>query len=205
MIEMLRFNKHYRTFIEGESITFGEGVNLLVGDQGCGKSTMLQVLCKLLNVPKAFWRDDVFIRDMRVVATVSTDLKPMQVFAHDYENDSPRTSASFETMGMLPLKKVLGQKKMSHGEANCQLINLIEQFENTILILDEPDSGLSCRSALKLAAALKRLEAQGCQILASVHHPWVIEAFPKVLSVEKRKWISSKDFLESLRGGLDSS
>ena len=50
---------------------------------------------------------------------------------------------------------------------------------------------------MELAATFKRAAAKGCQILAAVHHPFLIWAFPEVYSVEHRKWLTSREFVDS--------
>lgn len=197
MIEMLYFKDNYRTFKPGDMILFLEGVNLLVGDQGCGKSTILQCLAALGGCKAPFWKKDRK-EDIAKVAMLLVD-KPAPVFAHDYENDSPRTSPSFDTMGSLPMATAISFLRGSHGEATRALIPAISGMKDAYILLDEPDSGLSCRSALQLAEAMKKAASNGCQIIASVHHPWIIEAFPRVYSVAHRDLMKSEDFLKSMR------
>jgi predicted ATPase len=196
MINALLIKKPHRTFKGKEIILFLPGVNLLVGDQGCGKSTILELITSL-GGSKAFWKK-LSKRDAQEVANIIVD-KAAPVFAHDFENDSPRTSPSFETMGTIPLGLSISLMRQSHGQANTVICDQIAKMKDTYIILDEPDSGLSCRSALKLAASLKTAADNGCQIIASVHHPWLIEQFKMVFSVEEQKWISSSEFLASMR------
>lgn len=194
---MLYFKGKYRTFKPEDAILFFEGVNLLVGDQGCGKSTILQCLASLGGCKVPFWKKDRK-EDIAKVAELLVD-KPAPVFAHDYENDSPRTSPSFETMGSIPMGSAISFMKGSHGQATIALASAISDMKDAYLILDEPDSGMSCRSALALAEAMKKAEGNGCQVIASVHHPWLIEAFPRVYSVEHKNFMNSEEFLQSMR------
>lgn len=197
MIKMLYFKGKYRTFKPEDAILFFEGVNLLVGDQGCGKSTILQCLASLGGCKVPFWKKDRK-EDIAKVAELLVD-KPAPVFAHDYENDSPRTSPSFETMGSIPMGSAISFMKGSHGQATIALASAISDMKDAYLILDEPDSGLSCRSALTLVDAFKKAASNGCQIIASVHHPWVIESFSCVYSVEHKNYMKPEDFLQSMR------
>jgi predicted ATPase len=172
-------------------------VNLLVGDQGCGKSTVLQIICTLGGVQRAFWKHrPVNAKD---VAILAGDQTPMRVFAHDFENDSARTAPSFDTMGMLGTQASLAMITMSHGEASLAIGRLISELKDQLIILDEPDAGLSPRSVLTLADSFKKAAANGCQIIAAVHNPWLIEEFEMVFSVEHGKPMLSKDFLSYMR------
>ena len=197
MIELLFMRKDYRSLAKGTMIPFLPGVNLLVGDQGCGKSTILQCLVALGGVKRSFWKKDQ-TRDIKEVAMLLVN-KPLPVFAHDYENDSPRTSPAMDCMGQLPMGMTIGHMRGSHGQSSREINRLIGEQKNAYIILDEPDSGLSCRSALVLANDMKKAVAQGCQVIASVHHPWLIEQFKTVYSVERHQHMPSEKFLESMR------
>ncbi len=192
MIELLIFKKDWRGFTTKDIITFMPGVNLLVGDQGCGKSTILQCIAEHGKIERPFWkRDGHEIRENTIL--VSSGRK--RVFAHDFENDSPRTAPSLDTMGHIPLASGIAFMRMSHGESTNSIINAIGEMKDYFIILDEPDMSLSPRSALKLVDAFKEAAKNGCQIIASVHNPWVIERFDRVCSIEHRRWMTPKEFL----------
>ena len=201
-IQVHYFKDNYRTFKRGDIISFSNGVTLLVGDQGCGKSSILQCIAALGGCEKPFWKKDR-TADIKKVAMLVVD-KPAPVFAHDYENDSPRTAPTLDTMGSIPLALGISQMRMSHGQATNTLTPLIAKMKDAYIILDEPDSGMSCRSALALAEAFKEASANGCQVIAAVHHPWLIEAFDRVYSVEHKDFMKSSDFLASMREPLQA-
>jgi predicted ATPase len=197
MLHTLYFKQQVRCIKPGTFVHFYDGVNLLVGDQGCGKSTVLQIICTLGGVQRAFWKHrPVNAKD---VAILAGDQTPMRVFAHDFENDSARTAPSFDTMGMLGTQASLAMITMSHGEASLAIGRLISELKDQLIILDEPDAGLSPRSVLTLADSFKKAAANGCQIIAAVHNPWLIEEFEMVFSVEHGKPMLSKDFLSYMR------
>lgn len=193
MIEMLFFIKNLRGFKPGTSILFKKGVNLLVGDQGCGKSTILMALVEHGGVKKGFWKRDRKVKE----ATMLLMKDPKRVFAHDFENDSGRTAPAFDVMGMLPLEMSVSHMHMSHGQATRDIMNVAENAKDAYIILDEPDSGISNRTSMKLVKQLTKMAENGCQVIASVHHPWVIEAFPEVYSIEHRAWMGSTEFLKT--------
>lgn len=199
MLDMLFVRTPFRSFKGGEMIPFSPGVNLLVGDQGSGKSTILEAIASLGGVQKSFWKKDSPAEYKKAFILVpSESTGPFKVFAHDYENDSPRTAPSLDLMGMLPVTDVFSMKN-SHGESTNRINSRLSQASNMLLILDEPDSGLSNRSALALADILKGCAERDCQVIASVHHPWIIEAFPRVYSVEHADMMDSDKFLATQR------
>lgn len=196
MIEMLFFLKNLRGFKRGTSILFKKGVNLLVGDQGCGKSTILMALVEHGGVKKGFWKRNREVKE----ATILLMKDPKRVFAHDFENDSGRTAPAFDLMGMLPMGMSVSHMHMSHGQATRDILEMVKEAKDAYIILDEPDSGISNRTAMKLIEQLQKMAENGCQVIASVHHPWVIEAVPRVYSVEHRAWMDSKEFLKTQLG-----
>ncbi len=44
LLSEVRFREDYRCFTAGQVLTFDKGVNLLVGEQGSGKSTLISLL-----------------------------------------------------------------------------------------------------------------------------------------------------------------
>jgi predicted ATPase len=194
MIRTLVFTKPYRGFQAFESFEFRRGVNVLVGDQGCGKSTVLEALVSHSGSKKSFWK-----RSDESKKSTILDFVPNSgltgLFAHDFECDSPRVSPSFDMMGQIPMTLSVQCMRMSHGQSGNKILEVVAGSKNAIIILDEPDSGLSPKSIRNLILDLKTMESNGCQVIVSAHNPWLIEAFDEVLSIEGRRWMTSKEYL----------
>jgi len=84
----------------------------------------------------------------------------------------------------------------SHGEASYAISKAVEKFDESLIFFDEPDMALSIRSCNKLVNLFKRL-SETKQIIAAVHNPTVIAAFPEVLSLEHHCWMTSDQFIKS--------
>jgi predicted ATPase len=199
MLHTLYFKQQVRCIKPGTFVHFYDGVNLLVGDQGCGKSTVLQIICTLGGVQRAFWKHrPVNAKD---VAILAGDQTPMRVFAHDFENDSARTAPSFDTMGMLGTQASLAMITMSHGEASLAIGRLISELKDQLIILDEPDAGLSPRSVLTLADSFKKAAANGCQIdgkMVPLDHHIENGQVVEILTVKDKKK-PSRDWLDFVK------
>lgn len=185
MIHSIRFKKDYRCFKAEDEISFRPGINLLVGDQGTGKSTILQLIrdSGTKNYAKK-----------RVVEIVSIDADHGPSFAFDLEKDMPRTTSTFGAN----IGADLALRWSSHGQAVKAVVKAIPiQHGGAVVILDEPDMALSIRSCVEIVSFLDSLEKKDCQILAAVHNPVLILSQKEVLSLEHRKWMSSKEFLSS--------
>lgn len=202
MIKTLVFTKPHRGFKEFEFFDFRMGVNLLVGDQGCGKSTILEAMVAHAKGSKGFWKRSEDTKRATVL-----DFDPTSgvkgLFAHDFENDNPRTAPAIDLIGQVPMDVGLQCLWKSHGQVGNTVIGLIKEVSNAVIILDEPDAGLSPRSIRALIEVFKGMADRGCQVLASAHNPWVIGAFPEVLSIEHRRWMPSQEFLLSAEAPRD--
>lgn len=178
MLKSLAFTKDWRCFKESQVFYFRPGVNLLVGDQGCGKSSLLETI------------KDTGTKNKHKRATALTDGECISL-SFDFEKGNPRTLGYFgDDIG--------GQMAMmfsSHGEAVKVILKGLDDFTSGMAMLDEPDSALSIRSCMKLVARFKDLEQRGVQVIAAVHNPVVIEAFEQVYSLEHRLWMTGAMFI----------
>lgn len=199
VVQMIMFPGEYRCFKPMATILFNPGVNLLVGSNGSGKSTVLGALCAHGGLKNAFWRASFDLKKVSVML-MSKDGPKMRAFAHDFENDSPRTSPSMDIHGMLPFESILSHGRMSHGQSTLDIIRAMESAtEPGIVVLDEPDTGLAPGAVKKLVRAIKHLESIGSQVIAAVHNPWLIEEFQEVWDMEKLAFRPSKEYLDEQR------
>lgn len=176
MLKSIKFKKDWRCFKAGDEFTF-RPLTLLVGDQGCGKSTILSLLSKAGE------------RQTGEVIAVNADR--IETRAFDYEKNNPRMSSYVSTI------LDVATRFNSHGEFVRALNDTMKEQKGVCWILDEPDSALSIRSAVALANAIKIAVFQNkCQVIASIHSPIVIQAFPEVYSLEHRAWMTSPDFIK---------
>lgn len=179
MLKTLRFTKKWRCFEKGDSFDFKPGVNLLVGDQGCGKSSLLQTIKATGHTGKS----DNAVLDCTVCMT--------RFF--DFEKDNPRTLPHFKS-GCT--QSQIGMMFSSHGETNRALIKSLEDVEKgEVVMMDEPDAALSLRTCKLLVQTFVTAAERGIQIVASVHNPYVIKSFDKVYSLEKREWMTGVNFI----------
>lgn len=180
MLNKIVFKDDYLVFKKGEEYTFKPNdVNLIVGDQGTGKSTILNI-----------FKDGKEKYD--TVATV--DGEACDFYYLDFEKNNPRMASRFEHAFQI------ASRFESHGEVNIQIFKKIvdEKFDNPVLVMvDEVDMALSIRSCYNLVKMLKKLRRNNHQVLAVVHNPIVIGSFKEVLSLEHKKWMSSKEFIAS--------
>jgi predicted ATPase len=179
MIQSITFTEKWRCFEEGDNVTFVPGVNLLVGDQGCGKSSML----------KAIQAGGASAKNAQG-PEVQLCCTPCRSKFFDFEKDNPRTKAYFGS----DIRAQVGAMFSSHGETNRAIIKGLDGLEpGDLVMMDEPDTALSLRSCRMLVQKFVTLADQGVQIIAAVHNPWLISQFDQVFSLEYRRWLTGNE------------
>lgn len=174
MLESLTFTRDWRCFKCDTTFTFKSGVNLLVGDQGCGKSSLLLEISQ-----QKYSKVEV--------------AKKMVTYRFDFERDNLRVKTACSDN----VAAEVASRFMSHGEANKVIFDNLSGVKDSIIFQDEPDMALSIRSAYTLARWFEELAKRGNQIIVAVHNPIVISYFQEVLSLEHQQWMSSQDFIQS--------
>lgn len=184
MLEQIEFKQDHRCFKTGETFDFRRGVNLIVGDQGTGKTTIMKAFTDKLT--------DI----------ISVKGSPCSWYHFDFEKDNPRKR------GYIKTGFDVASRFSSHGESNLAILNMLTISKDlnknpSIILADEADMALSIRSCYKLVSLFKELVNKGHQVVAVVHNVIVIESFEEVLSMEHKRWMSSKEFIESQKTPLD--
>lgn len=187
VISAVRFRRAHRCFAARRTLRFEPGVNLLVGDQGTGKSTLIGLLRQIAS-ERDYERE-------RAKQIISVELaRPGPVWAFDFESDNPRTRSAFGDDVRFQIAAMFA----SHGQTALPLLERLlagEQAHTGLVILDEPDTALSPRSARRLVALLDAHAAAGGQSIVAVHNPLVIASQERVLSLEHKRWMRSQTFL----------
>lgn len=186
------FLKDYRVFRAKDQLDFRAGINLLVGDQGCGKSSLLRLLAALGGLGSE--------KHMREEAqrTLLIDVDSVRAGYFDFEKHNPRIQPALGMGYGYDDRFQLSCMFRSHGEFARPYIEGAMSLKGPALIMwDEPEGGLSLRSAYKLADGLLAAAERGVQWVVATHHPVLIEAAGEVLSLEHKRWMSAADFVAS--------
>jgi predicted ATPase len=182
-----KLKENYRCFGRGRKFSFEPGVNLLVGDQGSGKSSLINLIVD--------YGSGLPFRKEKVRKLLELELgREGKLLAHDFEKANPRTLSHFLDGAGTGFQ--VGSMFSSHGQTVRAILKALEDnTEPAVILLDEPDMALSPRSAHELGRMFNELAAAGNQLIVAVHNPIVIASQPRVLSLEHGRWLKSETFL----------
>jgi predicted ATPase len=183
-LKSVEFKENQRCFKKGDIFAF-ENVTLLVGDQGTGKSTLLELLAKNDN-------------KLEISLTENTHKKGIKTFYFDSEKMNPRTKdpAHYGTKNTISFGDAIKSRFTSHGETlSLFTVEAIKKANDCVVFLDEPESGLSIRNQFKLINEIDNALERQCQLVIATHCLPLIQHQKHVLSLEHKKWISSDLFL----------
>jgi len=159
------------------------GVTFLVGENGAGKSTIVEAVAEVLGVHAeggmrrhaGEWRerpgDQARLGErLRVVKSAGGVREVFFLRAETMH----RFYSFLEDAGSEAHGNLHG---MSHGESFVDVLGAAWMRRVDVVLLDEPESALSFDNCLLLAASLARMAADGKQVLCATHSP-LLTALP---------------------------
>jgi predicted ATPase len=165
---------------------------LLVGNQGCGKSSILDLLA----------RNDT--KTLNVSLSEETKKKGVDTFYFDTEKMNPRITNPISYSNIDGTSKGIGvghalnARFVSHGETLVAFtVDSLKQAKDCIVFLDEPESALSLRNQFRLAEEVFSASKRNCQLIIATHCFVLIDAMEQVLSLEHKSWLTAKQFVET--------
>lgn len=193
----LELKDSYRTLKKGLKIDFLP-VTVLVGDQGCGKSSLLKLLS-----------DNSKLLKLSFSNLVHENKEGVPTFFFDSESMNPRlqdldsfTTPSGQSKG-IGLAAGLMSHFQSHGEVLREFtVNRISEAKNCVLFLDEPEAALSLKNQYRLVSKLKDCGKNNVQIILASHCLPIIKSVETVYSLEHRKWMPSRNFIRLSKKNL---
>ncbi len=83
----------------------------------------------------------------------------------------------------------------SHGEAMLPIIRECRRWSDLIVLMDEPEAGISLKNQKKILKAFRMAVKKGCQLIISTHSYILIKGEKEVFNLDTKKWVLSKEFL----------
>jgi len=172
-----------------EGLELPAGLTVLVGENGSGKSTVMETLAEAygLNPQGGSVLGQTFrIRDSEPGVgqelTVVRGLRPRW----SYFLRADTMSQLYTYLEQNPGRRPERLHELSHGEGFLEILNT-RVNETGFYLMDEPDAPLSFTASLGLAALLHDLVEAGSQIAVATHSP-VLAAIPGARLLELGSW-----------------
>ncbi len=182
----------------GVKIDFNKKITFIVGDNGVGKSTLLECVRDDFG-----YEDDTYMRRLGMKKHIKID-KVSQNFNFtyiDFHGDDKKHAGSFGN----DISLQLAHMKSSSGQVSISLLNSnlndVNKFQNGVVIFDEPCRGQSIKNKWNVVRIIKGLTNNfGCQVILTTHSDTILSAFKdtaQYFDISKNKNTSYKDFIIS--------
>jgi ABC-2 type transport system ATP-binding protein len=213
-------SKWFGSLVAVSEVSFdvGAGVTALLGPNGAGKSTMLRMLCGLARPSRGTVR--VLGRDPRADIGVCRDvgLVPQQegVFERLTAHDFVRLTAVLHGLGdpdasaagalrRVALDPTDPRRLPAYSKGMRQRVKVAQAIvhDPSVLVLDEPLTGLDPRQRGDMIALFQRLAGEGRCVIVSSHVLDEVERFgSRILVMSQGRLAAAGDFRE-LRALMD--
>jgi predicted ATPase len=170
-----------------ESMTFTQPVTFLVGENGTGKSTIIEAIAVAAGFNAEGGTKNYSFSSQDTTSELSDILTLVrghrrEKYGYFLRAESFYTAANYAENGTFdtsgnPIPLLFQGNhihEQSHGEAFLSIVN---SFSPGLFIFDEPESALSPQRLLSLMLAMRQLIEQGSQFIIATHSP-ILLGFP---------------------------
>lgn len=178
-----------RSLAERDGLALDPGVTFLVGENGTGKSTLVEALAVAAGFNPEGGSQNFRFATRATESSLGSSLeltwsirKPRTGYflrAESFYNVATEIERLDQEPGGPPLLDSYGgvsPHERSHGESFVDLV--VHRFgPDGLYLLDEPEAALSVQGCMAVLARLAELSQQGCQAIVATHSP-VLLALP---------------------------
>jgi predicted ATPase len=172
-----------------EGLELPAGLTVLVGENGSGKSTVVESLAEASGLnPQGGSADGRMFRvrdsepGVGYALTVVRGARPRW----SYFMRADTMSQLYSYLEQNPGRRSEQLHELSHGESFLEILRT-RVNQKGFYLMDEPDAPLSFVASLGLAAVLHDLAAGGSQLIVATHSP-IIAAIPGAHLIELGPW-----------------
>jgi predicted ATPase len=194
-LNSVEFTSNVNPIKSGFKVDFTKSICVLVGDNGVGKSTILESLADHFG-----FKDDTYMKRNSLKKNIVVNSNGEFPFKYiDFHGGDKKFSGSFGDDMMLQI----AQMRASSGQVNLSLLgrSKFNEFSNGLVILDEPCRGLSLKNQAGVSNLVRNLAfIKGCQVILTTHSDVILRklnGFAQYFSVEKMCDITYEDYVSS--------
>lgn len=184
MIRLNNISYNYRNGAEAlknVSASIGEGIHIMMGENGAGKSTMLHIMSGLLRPTtgeclideKNVWLretdtlEKVFFLDNNMPFPADTINETARIHACFYPDfDRSMLEYNLRRFGLTGNEKL---SRLSYGNRQKALLSYAMSLRSRVLLLDEPTNGLDISSKQQLQSMLAECTDENQTVIVSTH------------------------------------
>lgn len=193
-------------FPKNLEINFSD-ITIIVGDNGSGKSSMLKYL-KLPDFSNTFsWdetKEQVIERKFKNYLSNENKILSFDQFPELFVFENAIHKNSFiDSIGkgktFVPAEDIIARWNMkddSNGETTIDFITSLIDIENSLIILDEPETSLSIKSQLRMSKILKKLSTKN-QLIIVTHSPIFMNLSKTVYDFESKQYVKTNEYIDS--------
>lgn len=205
-----------RTFIifkKDLEIEFKDNLTIIVGDNGCGKTSLIKNLIFPYKELNHWFSEDKEKHNQEVVQKYIEDKVRKLTFSKfpQYiiiEKEIHKTSF-LDTISKNIQEKAFQKKSImndtllmfnmqeaSNDENSLDFFESLTNIENSLIVLDEPETSLSIKSQLKVSKLIKELSTKN-QIVLITHSEYLMRMSNKVYDFEQKKYLDTEQYIKS--------
>lgn len=218
--EHSREKKPYEVFYlfkKGFEIKFKPDINIIVGDNGTGKTTLFSLAKDYVgnkpdNMVLLFgdYENEVdyfskYRDEYKGCLVIDGDIHYNNSLFFSAEHDNPvhaipkMADPMKSNFNALACELFFAQEE-SHGESMLPILKyILGNAKNMCLFFDEPETALSLKNQVWLARELiKSANENNNQIFVSTHALALINMFNEIYDMETRKWVNREKYVKNI-------
>ena len=176
-----------------DGFSFHKDMTILVGENGSGKSTILEALALGLGFSAEGGSKDHIFETEHTTSSLHEILKIRRGLSKPRDSFFLRAESFYNFSSFIdnegsPSRYGGSLHQMSHGESFLSL--LVERFEgNGLYILDEPEAALSPQRQLSALVRIHDLIQNNSQFVIATHSP-ILMAYPeaRIIQLDENGW-----------------